>query len=204
MLKNYLTIALRNFRRQPGYTLLNILGLTLGIAASLFILLYITEETRFDTQHLKADRIYRISSDITEPDDHFRWATTQTPLGLNLKREYPEVEEFVRFTPEGRVKFKHGEDYFYVENTYIVDSTVFDVFTMKMLRGEPGTALNQPNSLLLCASAAERIFGKNDPLGETVFAESGREYKVSGVYADWPHHSHLIPEAMYAGPTFRA
>ena len=95
MFRSYLIIALRNFRRQPGYTLLNVIGLTIGIAASLFILLYITEESRFDTYHEKADRIFRISSEITEPDDSFRWASTQFPLASTLKQDYPEVEDYV-------------------------------------------------------------------------------------------------------------
>ena len=93
MIQNFIKIALRNFRLQPGYTILNVLGLTIGITATLFILLYLTEETRYDTYHEKAGRIYRISSDITEPDNHFRWAVTQTPLALQLKQDFPEVEE---------------------------------------------------------------------------------------------------------------
>src|SRR5690606_641914 len=101
MLKNYWRMAIRGFRRQPGYALLNILGLTIGVAATLFILLYISTELRFDRFHEKRDRIYRISSDITEPDDAFRWAVTQTPLGRQLKADFPEVEQFTRFIPNG-------------------------------------------------------------------------------------------------------
>jgi len=202
MLQNYLTIALRNFRRQPGYTFLNIFGLTMGIAATLFILLYVTEETRFDTHHEKADRIFRISSDITEPDDHFRWAVTQDPLAPALKRDYPEVEEYVRFIENGRTRFEHKDRFFFEEKVYIVDSTACDVFTFDFLKGDSKTALVAPNSIALNQSVANRIFGKSDPIGEVLKTPSGREYKVTGVYADMPHNSHLIADAMISANSF--
>ncbi len=202
MLQNYLTIALRNFRRQPGYTFLNIFGLTVGIAATLFILLYITEETRFDTHHENADRIYRISSDITEPDDQFKWATTQDALAPTLKQDYPEVEEYVRFIENGRTQLDYKDRLFFEEKVFIVDSTVCDVFTFNFIKGDQSTALNEPNSIALNRSAAERIFGESDPLGEILKTPSGREYKVTGVYEDMPKHSHLIANAMISANTF--
>ena len=201
MLKNFLTIALRNFKRQPAYTFLNVFGLTVGIAATLFILLYITEETRYDTHHLKADRIFRISSDITEPDDHFRWAVTQNPLAPTLKQEYPEVAEYVRFIDNGRTRFEHGDRFFFEEDVYLVDSTVFDVFTFNLIKGDRTTALKEPNSLVINNSVAERIFGKNDPIGEILKTPSGREYEVTGVFEDMPQHSHLIANAMISANT---
>ena len=196
MIKNYLIIALRNFKKQPGYTFLNIIGLTLGITSTLFILLYITEESRFDTHHENADRIFRISSDITEPDDHFRWAVTQNPLASTLKQDYPEVEEYVRFIDNGRTRLEHKEHFFFEEKVYLVDSTVCDVFTFNFIKGNQKTALKGPNSIALNQSVAKRIFGNNDPLGETLKTPSGREYKITGVYEDMPHHSHIIANAM--------
>ena len=202
MFQSYLTIALRNFRRQPGYTFLNIIGLTIGIAATLFILLYITEETSYDAYHEKADRIFRISSDITEPDDHFRWASTQNPLASTLKQDYPEVEEYVRFSDNGRTRFEHEGRFFFEEKVYIVDSTAFNVFTFDLIKGDPKIALQQPNSIALNESAAKRIFGDNDPLGEMLKTTSGNEYKVTGVYRDMPNHSHIIAHAMISANTF--
>ncbi len=202
MFQNYLTIAMRNFRRQPGYTFLNIFGLTVGIAATLFILLYITEETRFDSHHDKADRIFRISSDITEPDDQFRWAVTQDPLAPTLKQDYPEVEEYVRFIENGRTRFEFKDRFFFEEKVYIVDSTVFDVFTFNFIEGDMETALIEPNSIALNKSVAKRIFGDNNPIGEILKTPSDREYKVTGVYEDMPHHSHLIADAMISANTF--
>lgn len=201
MLKNYLTIALRNFRRQPGYTLLNILGLTLGITTTLFILLYLTEETRFDTHHLKAERIHRVSSDITEPDDHFRWASTQLPLGMHLKQNYPEVEEYVRFIGNGTSRLEHNDRFFFAEKTFLTDSTFADVFTFNFIKGDAKTALHQPNSIAMAESIANRIFGDSDPIGKTLTTSSGTDYKVTAVYEDFPPHSHLIPNVLFSANT---
>ncbi|MEL6923370.1 MAG: ABC transporter permease [Bacteroidota bacterium] len=196
MIKNYLLIALRNFRRQPGYTFLNVFGLTLGIAATLFILLYITEESRYDTHHAKADRIYRISSDITEPDDQFRWAVSQIPLAPQLKSDFPEVEEYVRFNDNGRTRLQHKDRFFFEEKVFVVDSTVNDVFSFQFVRGDAKTALTAPNSIVLNETVADKIFGESDPIGEVLKTASGNEYKVTGVYEDMPLHSHLIAHAM--------
>ncbi len=202
MLKNHLAVALRNVRRQPGYTILNVLGLTLGIAATLFILLFIFEETRFDTFHAKADRIYRVSADITEPDDHFRWAQTQTPLAPQLKEDYPEVEEFVRFIPNGRTRLQYGENFFFDDKIFLVDSTLSDIFDFEFLQGQAREALKAPNSIALSQTLAKKIFAGKNPVGEVLKTPSGREYKVTGVYQDMPHHSHLIANGMISTNTF--
>ena len=196
MLKNYWQLALRGFRRQPGYALLNILGLTIGVAATLFILLYISTELRYDRFHQKSDRIYRISSDITEPDDAFRWAVSQTPLGMQVKTDFPEVEQFVRFIPNGRTQLQHGEKLFFEEDVYLVDSTLTEVFDLDFMLGDPATSLRDPNSIILSSSVANRIFGTEDPINEILKTPSEREYKVTGVYKDFPSYSHLIPAAL--------
>ncbi|NET32381.1 MAG: FtsX-like permease family protein [Cyanothece sp. SIO1E1] len=201
MLSNYLTIALRNFRRQPIYTLLNIAGLTLGIAAALLILLFITEESRFDTYHEQSDRIYRISSDITEPDNAFKWAVTQSPLAMQLKEDYPEVEQYVRFIPNGRTNLQYKDNFFFEEKVFLVDSTVMEIFSFDFITGDASKALIEPNSIALSESVADRIFGNNNPMGEVLITPSGRKYNVTGVYRDMPKHSHLIANALISSNT---
>lgn len=196
MLKNYWRIAMRGFKRQPGYALLNILGLTIGVAATLFILLYIIHEFRFDRFHEKHERIYRISSDITEPDDAFRWAVTQTPLGMQLKADYPEVEQFVRFIPNGETRLQYKENLFLEEDIYLADSTATEVFSFDFIAGDKQRALMEPNSIILSQSVADRIFGSNDPLNQTLKTASDQDYKVTGVYRDFPSYAHLIPNAI--------
>lgn len=201
MISNYFSIAWRNLKRQPGYAALNIVGLTVGIASALFILLYLAEENRYDAYHEKADRIFRVSAEITEPDDHFRWSTTQVPLAPTLKAEFPEVAEYVRFIPNGRTRLQRGEQFFFDEKIFVTDSTVFDVFSFDFLLGDPATALKAPNSIALCKTLAERIFGYTNPIGEVVKTPSGREYKVTGVYRDMPQYSHLIANGLISANT---
>src|SRR5258706_8591079 len=144
MIKNFLIIALRILKRDIWYSLVNILGLTMGITFSLFLIFYIKDELSFDQHHKKADRIYRVNSYIQEKDKNTDWTLTQLPLGPTLKKDYPEVEEQVRFINRERTLFKNGESSFYETKIYYVDSTVFNVFTHKFIEGNSATALNEP------------------------------------------------------------
>ncbi len=201
MLRNYFRSALRGLQRQPGYALLNVLGLTMGVAATLLILLYVSTELRYDRFHENGDRIYRISSDITEPDDAFRWAVTQTPLAMQLKSDYPEVEQYVRFIPNGRTQLQLGEKLFFEEDIYLVDSTLLDVFTLEFLAGDSKTPLLEPNSIALSKSVSDRIFGKADPIGQILKTPSEREYKVTAIYRDFPTYAHIRPNGLISSNT---
>ncbi len=201
MIKKNFSLAWRGFRRQPGYAFLNVLGLTIGVAATLLILLYISTELSYDRFHTKHDRIFRISSDISEPDDAFRWAVTQNPLGMQVKADYPEIEQFVRFIPNGRTRLDYGEKQFFEEEIYLVDSTVAEIFDVDFISGDQARALDQPNSIVLSESVAHRIFGSAQPIGETLKTTSGQDYQVTGVYKDFPPRAHLIPTAMISAST---
>ncbi len=198
MLKNYLTIALRSIVKDKFYSLINILGLTIGITCSLLLLLYITDELSYDKYHAKANRIYRVVSRIQEPDKTFGWASTQNPLVKTLKQDYPVVENYVRFFPYGRVAFKLGEKQFYEEDIYAADSTVFDVFTYHFLEGDRRTALDQPNSIVLTKSVAQKFFGSKSALGQTLQTSDTTAYKVTGVIEDVPENSHFTFNALFS------
>ena len=157
MIKNLLLIAIRNFKKDKWYSLLNILGLTIGITFSLFLIFYITDELSYDRYHEKADRIFRIVSYIQEKDKNTDWAITQMPLGPTLKKDYPEVEEMVRLQGRERTLFKNGDNNFYETKIYYADSTIFKVFTHKFYEGSPNTALNGPNSIVGAIFYSSRI-----------------------------------------------
>ena len=125
MFSNYFKIALRNLYKDKWYSLVNILGLTIGITFSLFLIFYVTDELNYDRYNEKAEHIYRINSFIHEQDKNNDWAVTQLPLGPTLKKDYPEVEEMVRFVSRERTLFKNGENNFYESKVYYADSTVF-------------------------------------------------------------------------------
>ena len=129
MIKNLLRIAFRNFKKDKWYSLLNVLGLTIGITFSLFLIFYITDELNFDRYNEKADRIVRIVSYIHEKDKNTNWTVTQLPLAATLKKDFPEVEDATRLMGRERTLFKKGTDGFYETKIYYADSTIFNIFT---------------------------------------------------------------------------
>ena len=193
MLKNLLRVALRNLKRDKWYSLLNILGLTIGITFGLLLIFYIKDELSFDRYNVKLDRIFRITSFIKEPEkDTLRWTSTQNPLGPTLKREYPEVEEAVRMVGGGKNMYQLGDLKLYIEKVYFTDSNVFRVFTYPMLEGDARTALVAPHSMVLTESVAKEFYGKTTGVvGKSLRDDKGEIYKITGVVKDVPMNSHL-------------
>lgn len=203
MIKNLFLVAIRNFKRDKWYSLLNILGLMIGITFSLFLIFYIKDELSYDRYNKKADRIVRINSYIKEPEkETMNWAITQVPLGPALKKDFPEVEESVRFIGKPRTMYKNGDLHFYEEKIFYTDSNVFRVFTYSFIEGDPQTALVAPNSMVLTQSSAEKYFGKNTSVvGRSLQDSKGDVYKITGVVKDIPKHSHLIFDVLLSEST---
>ncbi len=200
MLKNLLRVALRNFMRDKWYSLLNILGLTIGITFSVFLIFYIKDELSYDRYNEKADRIYRIEAFVKEPDkDTMRWAITPFPMAQALSKDYPEVEEATRLwgNPGNKTMFKNGALRFYEDKVMYADSNLFRVFTYKFIQGNANTALTAPNSLVLTQSLAEKYFGDHKSyIGKTLENANGDVYKITAVIKDVPKNSHIIFNAL--------
>ncbi|QEC66812.1 FtsX-like permease family protein [Panacibacter ginsenosidivorans] len=198
MFKNLLRVALRNFVKDKWYSLLNILGLTIGITFSLFLIFYIKDELSYDKYNEKADRICRINAYVKEPEkDTMKWAITPFPMAQALSKDYPEVEEAVRLWNNGKTMLKNGSQRFYDEKIYYADSNIFRVFTHKFIEGNAQTALVSPNSLVLTQSLAIKYFGNSGSyVGKTLENASGDIYKVTAVIKDVPKNSHLIFNAL--------
>lgn len=191
MIKNILLIALRNFKKDKWYSLLNVLGLTLGITFSMFLIFYITDELNYDRYNEKADRIVRIVSYIQERDKNTNWTVTQLPLAATLKKDFPEVEESARLLNRERTLFKKGNDGFYETKIYYADSSIFNIFSYKFIEGNAANALNKPNSIVISRTLAEKYFGKNTPVVGKTMKTVYDLYKVTGVIEDVPKNSHL-------------
>ncbi len=191
MIKNLLLIALRNFKKDKWYSLLNVLGLTLGITFSLFLIFYIRDELNYDRFNEKADRIMRIVSYIHERDKNTNWTSTQMPLAATLKKDFPEVEESTRLLGRERTLFKKDDNGFYETKIYYADSTVFNVFTCKFIEGNAANALNKPNSIVISKTLADKYFGRNKPAVGKTMKTVYDLYKVTGVIEDIPRNSHL-------------
>ena len=201
MIKNLLLIAIRNFRKDKWYSLINVLGLTIGVTFSLFLIFYIVDELGYDKHNEKADRIYRINSHIKEPERMNDWASTQQPLGPTLKNEFPEVEESVRFFSKERTLFKNGENNFYETKIYYTDSTIFNVFTHKFTEGTAANALNEPNTVVVTKSLAEKYFGKNTLVVGKTLRTVYDAYKITAVIEDVPHNSHIRYDLLISAST---
>lgn len=197
MLKNLLKTAFRHILKHYGYSILNILGLTIGITSALFLIIYVSDEVSYDRYNKNADRIYRVSSKITEPDDQFTWIVAQIPFGPQVAKDYPEVQSFVRFIPMNRTLVKYEDKEFNEEDFYYVDSTLFDIFTYKVKKGEVKTALVDPKKIIITEKIAARYFGNTDPIGKTLTAGTNT-FEVTGVIEDVPENSHFSFDAVAA------
>ena len=201
MLKNLIIIALRNIRKDKTYSAINILGLTVGITCSVFLLMYILDELSYDRYHKDSSNIYRVISNIKEPDNAFTWAVAQVPLAEELRDNYPEVKNVVRFFGLDRTLYKNGDKAFYEEKFFLTDSTVFDMFDYKFLYGDINTALDAPNSIVLTRKMAKKYFDKDDAVGMSFQNQQGDVYNVTGVIADVPLNSHFIFDALISRNT---
>lgn len=197
MFKNLLKTAIRNINKEKIYSIINVLGLTIGVTCSLFLLLYILDELSYDSFHEKRDRIYRIVTHFKEPDNEFTWAAAQVPLAQELEEKYAEVIHAVRFIGVGRELFENEDKdrRFYEEDFYYADSSVFDVFTFPLIEGDPKTALVAPHSMVITQSIATQYFDNETPLGK-VLKSGDQLYKITGVMEDVPHNSHIDFDAL--------
>jgi len=192
MFKNYLKITLRNMSRRKFYTFINILGLAIGLACTILIGLFISNELSYDKCHEKYDRIYRVESHFTiqEADDFF--AVSALPISYAMKQDFPEdVENYCRFTPTDNNLYIYDNRKYFDDDIVYADSTLFDVFTHKFIIGSPQDALNDPNEIVLTQSFAHRIFGNENPLGKTITTGRGTDLTVTGIIEDVPYNAHL-------------
>ncbi|MXV51456.1 FtsX-like permease family protein [Pedobacter sp. HMF7647] len=198
MIKNLFLVALRNLKRDKWYGLLNILGLTIGITFSLFLIFYIKDELSYDRYHKNADRIYRIASYNKEPDKpEMKWAVTPASMAPALKRDYPEVDQSLRMLGTGKTMFKNGDLRFYEDAIFLCDSNIFKVFSYNFIEGNPNSALIEPHSMVLTQSSAEKFFGRSTGIiGKTLQNNRGEIFKITGVIKDVPKNSHLVFNAL--------
>src|SRR5689334_17783298 len=191
MLKNYFKIAFRNLWRHKIFSLINIMGLAVGMTAGFLIFLYVSFELSYDSFHSKADRIYRIVADIKTPTEVINADRPAWAVPPNVKAEFPEVESFVRVADDGLL-IRKGDEAFQEDNAAWVDSSFFHVFDFKLLKGNPQTVLKEPYTIVLSEVAAKKYFGKEDPIGKTLLITGDlHPAKVTGVMEDMPENSQI-------------
>ncbi|MEZ4885289.1 MAG: ABC transporter permease [Chitinophagales bacterium] len=193
MFRNYFKVAMRNLLRNKTYSLINILGLAIGIACCVLILLFVTDELSYDRFHKNADNIYRTAIDAEMMGQQLQAPVSPNPLGKAILDEFPEVINTTRINPyraEALVSWE--EKKFYEKRTWAwVDSTFFDIFSFELIEGDAKTALNKPNQVIISESAAAKYFGKEKAVGQTLKLDNDRDYLVVALMRDIPSNSHF-------------
>lgn len=191
MIRNYVKIALRNLLRHKAYSMINVLGLAVGIAACLLIMIYVLDELRYDLYHEGADRIFRGSIAARINGKDLNAVTTCAPLAEALAREIPEVEASTRIYRAGNFTTRLGDKSFNEDKFFHADATVFRVFTIPLLKGNADKALTEPFSVIISENMAEKYFGTEDPMGKVIKTDGRIDYKVTGVFRNVPSQSHF-------------
>lgn len=190
-MRHFFNTFLRNFSHNRLYTAINIIGLGIGIACFAFILLYILDELSYDKFNKDYQRIYRIEADITISDRNQQVAKSSFAIGPAFKKEFPEVEEFVRFRGVDNTYLQYGDLQFYEDQLYYADSSVFEIFDFQFIHGTAERALTEPNSIVLTQSLAEKYFGDKNPIGQILNLGNMIDCKVTAVIKDIPSNTHL-------------
>ena len=204
MFKNFLITIFRNFNRNKFYTILNVVGLSVGLICAILIVLFIQDELSYDKYNVKHKRIIRLASDFTLNGKRDRVATSPIPFGPTFKQEFPEVEEYVRIQGSGRQQFKYGDKEFYEDRISYIDSSVFRVFSYKLIKGDPDKALTDPYTIVLNQTLANLYFGNENPIGKVLIVGEDRAFTVTGVMEDIPSNSHFRFRGFYSMATLEA
>ncbi|MFC1492927.1 ABC transporter permease, partial [candidate division KSB1 bacterium] len=205
MFRNYFIVALRNLKRNKVYSLLNVMGLAIGITAFLFIALDIQYELSYDRYHDNADNIYRVA--MERPGQVYqgsnKYAGTPGALAQAMVDDFPEVESGARvfIWSRGEQILQQGEKAI-KENLHYADPQIFDVFTIPFLKGEPETALRDPWSLVISEQLAAKYFGDEDPIGEVYSFQGRYTLTITGVFKTMPQNSHFTMDMITPMETF--
>ena len=192
MIRNYIKVAFRNLWKNKGYSAINIIGLSAGLATCLLILLYVWDELSYDKFNEKVDRIYRVDSDIKFGGSEMKLAVCSDPMGATLKKDYPQVEQYTRiYASEGSKLIKKRDEFIKEQKIAYADSTFFDVFTFPLIKGNPKTALSDPNTAVISETGAKKFFGTEDVIGKVIETNDKVSFKITALMKDMPTNSHF-------------
>ena len=194
---HYLKLILRKTLARPLYPAISILGLVIGFVTVIFVTLWLKDEFNYDGFHENANRIYRLTVELENPETGFHWdfARSYYPWLKNIKDDIPGIDELVRLSRQasGIVRVEKTE---WSEEIFYADSTVKDVFSLRFLEGDPVSCLSAPRKVILSESRARKFFGNNDPVGKTIHLYCSNcadqlPFEVTGIFRDFPPNAHL-------------
>ena len=189
MIRNYFVTAFRYLWKQKGFSIINLIGLSIGLCVCYFALSFVAFELSYDSYHEKSDRIYRLVTDVETPNGKDYLSTTAT-MAPAIQETFPEVQSAARIFLDYLIVQKDQEQYGEEKIAY-ADSSIFSVFTFPLLSGNPRTVLKSPYSIVLSETAAQRYFGNKNPLGNTLLINGKERAQVTGVMKDMPQNSHF-------------
>jgi putative ABC transport system permease protein len=190
MLQNFFVVAFRNLKKQRFYTSINIAGLAVGVASCLIITLYVFNELSYDKHFADYDRIYRVETELNLGDNHQLLTLTPAPMSDVMQKDFPEVETSARFWNPGPQIFRRSAETFKVENTVIADGSIFDVFEIPFIEGDPKTALVEPLTMVMSRGAAEKYFPGESALNQVLESKYGL-CRITGIMENIPSNTHF-------------
>jgi putative ABC transport system permease protein len=203
MIKNYLLTTIRNISRRKGFSTLNVLGLSIGLAASLLILQYVKDELSYDDFHENAENVYRVQYDYYRDGERvFQCATAFNNVGPQLKADYPEVENFCRlYLRYGGGVVRYEDVAIKENNIFNADQSFFEIFSYPLIEGDRATALKEPNTAVIEEKTAKKFFGNASPIGKRIKFGNNEEYEITGVLRS-PENSHLKFSLLFSYKTY--
>ncbi|TRX56265.1 FtsX-like permease family protein [Fulvivirga sp. M361] len=204
MFKNHLVFAVRLFLKDKFYSLLNILGLALGICCGVLVLLYLQHDLTYDLHHKNHRNIYRLTNHLQATGADFNTARTALELGPLLLEEYPEIQSFVRFEDFYNPALTYKRDgmepiQIYVDKAFRTDSSIFSVFTHEFIKGDPHTALTGLDKMVITEKIEKQLFGDEDGIGKLIEFDDRNTYEVTGVIKELPQNTHLNYDVLLSG-----
>jgi len=192
MLHNLIKYSLSSFKRQRAYIIINVIGLSIGVACSLLIALFVINEASYDRFNVKKDRIFRLILNGKIGGQEITGCSTPSVMGPTMAKEFPEIEDCLRMSGWGPTVVEYNNQTFTEEHMIEADSSFFNFFSIPVLKGDPANLLNAPKKVVLSKSAARKIFGEEDPIDKPVkIGSDSVKYTVSGVMDDIPGNSHF-------------
>ncbi|HEY9117646.1 MAG TPA: ABC transporter permease, partial [Roseivirga sp.] len=197
-----LKFALRILWKNRLFSFLNIVGLTFGLAATIWLVLFLENELTFDQHFDNHERVYRVSHILSAPGVEFNTAFSASELPALMKDEIPGIESYSRFVSVEQAEIESNNEIFRQERMFYTDASVFNIFSLKLLIGNPETALSSPASVILSKSVNDKIFGDELGINENIQID-GQTLKVTAVYEDLPKNSHFTFDVLIAGVRIR-
>lgn len=209
MIKNYLRSAVRNIKRHPFISFINIFGLTVGLTCCLLIVIYVVNERSYDKSNKNADDIYRVTRTFytSQGVANLHLSAVAPPFGPLLQIAFPDIKKITRVLPVGTTVLRYREKLFNEQNANFADENFFDFFTVPVIEGDPHSALREPYTIMLTEAMAKKYFGDADPMNKTImdklFNGTRHEFKVTGIFKPFPANSHMHPSILMSFSTLK-